>query len=114
MEHIAVDVETLHLGIGDLDAFLIDRGVENGVDFESGLGRRRRNQIDDRGMVRQWPAAPVLRDVTEQAMLDFVPFRGPRRVMSDLDGEIGFRRQASGARASKAAHVRHWSRRNLP
>ena len=59
MERIAVDVEAFHLVIGDLDAFRIDRGVENSFDFESGLGRRRGDQINDRGMVGEWPAAPV-------------------------------------------------------
>ena len=89
MERITADVEVFHLGIGNLDAFLVDRSVEDSLDFESGLGGRRRDQIDDRGMVREWPAAPVLRDMTEEAMLDLVPFRGARRVMPDLDGEIG-------------------------
>jgi hypothetical protein len=45
------------------DAFLISGSVERRVDLEA--GRRRRDQIDDRSMVREWPPAPVLRDVAE-------------------------------------------------
>ena len=63
MKRIATDVEAFHLGIGDLDAFLVDGGVENGLDLEPGLGRGRRDQVNDRGMVGEWPAAPVLRNV---------------------------------------------------
>ena len=90
MERFALDVEAFHLGISDLDAFLIGGGVEHGLHFEAGRGRRRGDQIDDRSMVRERPTAPVLRDVAEHAMLDLVPFRSSRRVMSDLDGETGF------------------------
>jgi hypothetical protein len=47
MERITTDVEAFHLGIADLDAFLVDRRVEDGLDFETGLGFGRRNQVDD-------------------------------------------------------------------
>jgi hypothetical protein len=39
------------------------------------------------------PAAPVLRDVAEHAMLDLVLFRCARRVVPHLDGEAGFVRK---------------------
>jgi len=74
MKRIATDVEAFHLGIADLDAFLIDPCVEDALDFEPGLGRGRRDQLDDGGMVRERPAAPILGDATEQAMFDLVPF----------------------------------------
>jgi hypothetical protein len=33
MKRIAMDVAAFHFGLGDLDAFLIDGGVENGLDL---------------------------------------------------------------------------------
>ena len=42
MERIAADVEAFHLGLGDLDAFLVDPCVECALNFEPGLGRCRR------------------------------------------------------------------------
>jgi hypothetical protein len=74
MERIATDVEAFHLGIADLDAFLIDPRVERALDLEPGLGRGRRDQLDDGGMIHKRPAAPILGDATEQAMFDLVPF----------------------------------------
>ena len=73
MERIAVDVEAFHLGLGDLDAFLVDSCVECALDFEAGLGRCRRDEFDDGSVVCERPAAPVLSDAAEQAVLDLVP-----------------------------------------
>src|SRR5208283_2288101 len=67
--------EMFHVGFGDLDAFLVDPRVECALDFEPGLGRCRRDELDDGGVVCERPAAPVLRDAAEQAVLDLVPFR---------------------------------------
>jgi hypothetical protein len=47
MERIAADVEAFHLGLGDLDAFLVDPCVECALNFEPGLGRSRRDELDD-------------------------------------------------------------------
>jgi hypothetical protein len=33
MERITADVEAFHLGIGNLDAFLVDGSVEDSLDF---------------------------------------------------------------------------------
>jgi hypothetical protein len=68
MKRIATDVAAFHFGLGDLDVFLIDGGVENRLDLQPGRGHC--GQVDDRGMVLERPAAPVLRNVAEQAMLD--------------------------------------------
>src|SRR6516165_9280536 len=69
MERVAADIEGIHLSIADLDALLVGALVENAFDFQSRLGRGCRNQFDDGGAALQWPAAPVLRDVAEQAVL---------------------------------------------
>jgi hypothetical protein len=73
MECIATDVEAFHLGVADFDAFLINPCVNGALDFEPGLGRRRRDQLDDGGPIRERSAAPILGDAAEQAMLDLVP-----------------------------------------
>jgi hypothetical protein len=38
-------------------------------------------------MVCEWAAAPALRNTAEQAMLDLIPLRCARRVVSNLDGQ---------------------------
>src|SRR5258708_1124616 len=89
MELIAFDVGGFHLGIADLDALLVGSSGESAFDFQTGLGRRRGDQLDDGQPVRQWSAAPILRDVTEQTMLDFIPFRRARRVVVYVEYETG-------------------------
>ena len=83
MDRVAADVETFHLGFGDLDAFLVDPRVEGALDFEPGLGACRRDEVDDGGVVCERPAAPILRDAAEQAVLDLVPFRCAWRIVPD-------------------------------
>src|SRR5229473_7018036 len=87
MERVTTDVEAFHLSVADFDAFFVDPGVEDALDFEAGLGRGRRDELDHGGAIRERPAAPVLRDAAEQAMLDLVPFRRARRIVPDLDRE---------------------------
>jgi len=73
MECIAGDVERGHFGVADFDAFGVGVFVEFATDGETGFRRRRRDQFDDRRSTGQGTPPPVLRDVTEQAMLDLVP-----------------------------------------
>ena len=89
MEGIAADVELFYLGIADFDAFLIDPCVEGALNFEAGLCRCRRDQIDDCGTICERMAARILSDVAEQAMFDLVPFRRAWRIVPNLDGETG-------------------------
>jgi hypothetical protein len=56
----AGEVETLHLDIADLDALLVGPRVERALDLQSGLRRRRADQLDDGDAIRQRPPAPVL------------------------------------------------------
>src|SRR5262245_1934890 len=83
MERIAGDVEGGHLGVADLDAFLVGALVEQAFDLEAGLGGRGADQLDDCNAIGERAAAPVLRDVAEQAVLDLVPLRGARRIVVD-------------------------------
>ena len=73
MEFIAFDVEGLHLGIADFDALLVGRGIERALDFQTGFGRRRSDQLDYGHAIDEWSPAPSLRDVAEHAVLDPVP-----------------------------------------
>ena len=73
MELIAGDVEAFHCGFADLDALLVAARVECALDLQTGLGRRRADQLDHGKAIRKRPAAPVLRDVAEQPVLDLVP-----------------------------------------
>ena len=89
MEFIAGDVERGHFGVADFDAFGVGVFVEFAADGETGFRLRRRDQFDDRRSAGQGTPAPVLRDVTEQAMLDLVPFRRAGRIVANADGQPG-------------------------
>jgi hypothetical protein len=61
MERVAGEVEGVHFGIGDPDAFFVGSLIERALDLEARLGRRRADEFDDGNAIRQRPAAPVLR-----------------------------------------------------
>jgi hypothetical protein len=63
MERVARDVESFHLGVGDLDALLAGVCIECALDAQSGRGCCRRDQFDDRQYVGERSASPRLRDV---------------------------------------------------
>ena len=87
MELIACDVEACHLGFADLDALAIAAGVERAFDLEAGLGGGRSDQLDHGQAIRERPAAPVLRDMAEQPVLNLVPLRCAWRIVVDVDHE---------------------------
>src|SRR5258708_12767417 len=89
MEWIAADVEAFHYGFADLNPLLVAARVERALDLQTGLGRRRPDQFDHGEAIGKWPAAPVLRDVAEQPVLDLVPLRCSRRIVVDADHEAG-------------------------
>ena len=72
MECVAFDVEISHFGVAYLDALGVSIGVEFAADRQTGLS----NQLDNSQAARRRPAKPILRDVTEQAVLDPVPWLG--------------------------------------
>jgi hypothetical protein len=65
MKLIPSDVEGLHRGFADLDALLIDPRVEDAFDLETCLCSGCSDELDNGGAIREWPAAPVLRDAAE-------------------------------------------------
>ena len=83
VEVVALNVDDIHLGIGDPDAGGIAVGVDLALHLEAGSGRGGGNQLDDGLVADERPAAPVLRDEREEAMLDLVPFAGARWEMAD-------------------------------
>jgi hypothetical protein len=50
MEGITGDVQLGHLGVADLDAFLVGALVEQTLDLQPRLGRRGADQLDDRNV----------------------------------------------------------------
>ena len=60
MERVAGEVDGSQLSIGDFDPLRI---------LETGVGRRRANQLDDCAIAAQWLAPPIDGDEREQAML---------------------------------------------
>src|SRR3954452_2679126 len=82
------DVDGVHLGIGNLDALGIAAGIDVASDGEAGVGRGGADQLNDDLMADERLAAPVLRNVGEQTMLDPVPFAGAGR--QDRHGEAGY------------------------
>jgi hypothetical protein len=76
-----------HCGFADLDALLVVARVERAFDFEPGFGRGRPDQLDHGKPIGKRSAAPVLRDVAEQSVLDLVPLRYAWRIVVDADHE---------------------------
>src|SRR5438046_10146717 len=89
MESVALEVESCHLPLGHLDALWIGVGVEFTADGQAGLGRGTGDHVDYGEAAGERRCAPVLRDVTEEAVLDLVPLRGAGRIMADLEKQAG-------------------------
>ena len=62
MESGGLDVESSHLGVGDLDALFIIIFIEATGNGKPGTGGGAGDQLDDDQVADQWLAAPVLRD----------------------------------------------------
>ena len=78
MKVVALDVDGRHFIIADLNAFLIEVAIEVASDRETVFGRGGADQLDNDLMANQRFAAPVLRDVSKEAVLDPVPLAGAR------------------------------------
>ena len=90
MEYVALDVESQHLGIADLDALRVVACIKLASYRQTCLGRRGRDQFNHGFPADQGCAPSVLCDVAEQAVLDLVPLRCARRVMAHLKRQAGF------------------------
>ena len=90
MKVVVLDGDGAHLGVADLDAGRISVGVDLALHLQPGVGGRGGDELDDGLIADERPAAPVLGDEREEAMLDLVPFAGAGRQMADGDGDIEF------------------------
>src|SRR5258708_7923950 len=73
----------------DRIAGLIDFGIQLSMNFETGFGRGRRDQIDDCLEALERFSAPVLGNVREEPMFDLVPLAGSGREVTDHDTQPG-------------------------
>jgi hypothetical protein len=60
MEGVAGEVDGVELGIGDLDPFGVLVPIQYGAHREPSVGRRRRDQLDDRAIGSQWLPRPLM------------------------------------------------------
>ena len=74
MKGISLDRQTLELLVSDLAPRLIAVLVQFRTDRQTTLGGHCSDQVHDHLAAHQRASPPVLRDMTEHPMLDFVPF----------------------------------------
>src|SRR6185312_13330604 len=77
-----------HLEIGNLDPFGIFVFVQLGAHLQTGIGCRRRDQLDDGTIAAQRLASPVDRDERKKAVLDLVPLARAGWQVANRDGEL--------------------------
>src|SRR5947207_2038271 len=90
VEVVAGEVDGIHFGVGHLDAGRIGVLIELATNLQTGLGRRRGDQLDDDLMADERSAAPVAGDEREQAMFDLVPLAGAGGQVTHGDGNAEF------------------------
>ncbi len=87
MEAMAMEVESVHLIVGDFDAFWVCAGVELAADGDAGLRGGGGDQSDDGCLTDQRPSPPDLGDDREEPVLDrrrIRPSRRSRRLATHL------------------------------
>src|SRR5919204_4307154 len=87
MKLVAAETNGGKLLFADLTSLRVSFLIKPTVYFKPFLRARRADQVDHYLIRGQRHAAPVARNMAEQARLDFVPLAGPRRVMGDLDND---------------------------
>src|ERR1019366_3679170 len=87
MERITLDVDVGHFGLRHLDTLGISVGVEFAANRQTGLCCSCGDQLHNGQAACQRPAAPVLCDVAEHAVLYSVPFRCTRRIVAYHNGQ---------------------------
>jgi hypothetical protein len=84
VELVSLDLDSGELGVADPDLGRVAVLIQPGVDLQPGARGRSGDQVDDRLVAGQRLAAPVDRDVAEQAVLDPIPLRGAGRVIGSF------------------------------
>src|SRR5579872_2038134 len=69
--------------IGDVEAQGVRVLIDVGLDLKTVIGACIADEVDNHRAAQQWAPAPVLRDVAEHAVLDFIPLAGTRGEVAD-------------------------------
>ena len=77
--------ELPHLLIGDLFAFFVFLGQHTGTQHKSGRSGGGANVLEDGLIALQRATRPIVADLGKEAMFDGIPYRGPRRIVTDRD-----------------------------
>ena len=85
MKVVWCDVDFGELRVRDFDALGIFVLIEFGADREPRIGRGCGDELDDGAIAAQGLAPPVDGDEREEAVLDFIPFAGSGRQMTNRD-----------------------------
>src|SRR5665647_890246 len=81
-----LEIESGQFGVGDFEADWIDAAIKFSADFQSGLRCCVCNQINDHLVTDQGSSPPILGNVGEHAMLNFVPLAGARWEVANMNG----------------------------
>ena len=90
MKLFSPKLEFRHLLIGNLEAPLVDIGVQLASHGQAGCRCGCGDEVDDDLMADEWFATPVLADEREQTVFDLVPFAGAGWKVTDRDFQPGF------------------------
>ena len=85
VELIAPDFDLIELLIGNLDASRIGLWIQFRMNLKTGGGGGTGDEVDDGFETSQRLATPVLANVREKSMLDFVPLAGAWREVANKD-----------------------------
>ena len=88
LDLVGIEVEPLHLAIGDPDALGVLFLHQVSAHGEAGGGAGGTKVLQDQLIAFEGAALPVLADLAEEAVLDGVPLRGTGRVVADGDDEL--------------------------
>ena len=90
VELVATNFDLSEFLIGHLDARRIGISIQLSMHLESSLGSGGGDEIYDRLETAQGLAAPVLTDIGEEPMFDFVPLAGARWKMAHDHAQARF------------------------
>jgi hypothetical protein len=76
------------LRIRDLDTFLISLLYQASPDFQASGCSGCSNVVEDSFVTIQWFSHPVLADLAEKSMLDWIPLGCAGRIVADRDGDV--------------------------
>src|SRR5881296_1487895 len=76
-----------HLFVANSDFRWVPTTIEDAAHGQARGGSSVGDELDDRGMGKEWLATPVLADEREESMLDLVPFARAGRQVGDMNRE---------------------------